>query len=103
MKARKDLLTRDDWDLTRKSLEGQRGSMLIQLDTLEAAIVACENRVRSFPEPKQPDTDDDGDPVNSEQTIPPTIFSDKQKKDFIDRKDKVRKEVKKSNGRCFAS
>ncbi len=72
MKARKDLLTRDDWDLTRKSLEGQRGSMLIQLDTLEAAIVACENRVRSYPKPTVflKDTDEDGDPIIPDKIKP---------------------------------
>lgn len=52
MKARKDVLTRDDWDLTRGQLNSQRNAMIISLTTLEAAIENCEYQVSQFPEPK---------------------------------------------------
>lgn len=65
MKPRKNLLTRDDWDLTRQGLEGQRVQLLLQLETLEAAISLCEGEIRCFPTPKKPDTDDEGDPKDA--------------------------------------
>lgn len=63
MKPRKNLITWDDWDLTRGQLESQRHAAIINLDTLEAAIFHCECERDKLPKPKLPDTDEEGDPV----------------------------------------
>lgn len=80
MKARKELLTQDDWALMVRELKSQRVQSLLHLETLEAALKRAMDMEKLAPPAPKPDTDSEGDPIDKKEE---TVFNSKETTKYV--------------------